>query len=176
MKRNLIWAVIGGLLVLAGLIAYRFFVKAQSTPILIGDGSIVIESEVPLVPNQYTQIAPNVLRHKDASKTMHQIMQNGNPKLNCGGHRKCKITAKWDNGFAIEIQESASQGVTITANGTGLDFNHGWEKHRYTWIYRLDSNVKLVDIEGTPDGSPTGPPLTPLCSGPGCTIEMEHYK
>jgi hypothetical protein len=157
----------GALLVVAGYYGYQFLKGGTDTPILVGDGSMVIGSPVPL--NTWSALDQYTIVHPKPRGKMAEIEVAGVTKDACPGNAPCTVKATWSNGSTLEVHTGpAGKGLAIRSS---VPFLKGWDKYTYTWVYSTP-NATLSDIAVQKGNSSQ---WKPVCTGPGCQVVI-HYR
>jgi hypothetical protein len=165
--KKLGWMILGGILVVAGYYAIKSVTGGTDTPILVGDGSVVIGSPVPF--DTWGKPDDSTLVHPNSSAKIRGIDVLGTQKDACPGNSPCTIRATWSNGITLVVHTDPNgRGATIKSSVT---FLKGWEKYPYTWIYPTPS-AALSDISVQKGNSSQ---WNPVCTGPNCRVVI-HYK
>jgi hypothetical protein len=166
MRSKLIWATAGGLLVLGAVLVYLYLQVKADPPILIGDGSMVIESTVPL-DDILKIVSAHEIVLKKGGKKIYKVKHTGSLKeRDCQG-KGCTIKTTWSNGqyYLVVIDEG---GIKIRTN---TDFGT-WDttSDPYIWRFILPSGATNDALNVTPSGSP----VELLCSGGGCKVRIDY--
>ena len=145
------------------------------TPIIVSDGSIVIQS--PGVNLADWQPQGNArLDHPDSGKTMRTITVTGPNAVsgtNCEGKSKCTIEVTWSTGQGIRIvaKNNDNRGVQLEAINAPFD-NAGWNKSSaQSWRFTLPAGaVPTITLRGQGNNNT---PQT-VCRGAGCSVSVSY--
>jgi hypothetical protein len=174
MKSKLIWAAVGGLLVLGAWMLFSALQVKADPPILVGDGSMVIESGMPLAQWDWNSSTPRVITHPNQGKKIHMVKHKGGTAFkDCKGAGGCTVMATWKSGLSVFTMELSENGGNheVTINSS-VPFNDPqWNKtFTYTWICQPDPSMTLDEIKVKQDQSD----WTSLCKNKGCKVEIEY--
>jgi hypothetical protein len=160
------------LLALAGASLCAGVAQAGDTPIIVRDGSIVIESRLGGL-NGWSGQGRNAIHHPDGAKSLAELQVTGPGARNatCEAKGHCAVVLRWSSGETVTITPRANRkGLRIESSVPFDDAR--WSKSDGQWRLPLSESsaptITITDRQG-------GGQEETICSGKGCGVEV-HYK
>lgn len=152
----------------------RLRAQGSDSPIIVRDGSIVIENRG-LDMKEWRSAGRAALDHPHPDKALGEVEVTGPGAQNasCAQRGRCVVEMRWSTGQAIRIvaRQGGSRGLRLEASGLNFD-DEGWDKSAPAWRFTLpDGAEPAVTIR---DRSTNGQPEK-ICQGKGCAV-LVHYQ
>jgi hypothetical protein len=146
--------------------------RSDDTPIIVRDGSIVIESVGGDV-RQWKR-AGAMLTHPDGAKAMAalEVSGPGAKADTCAGRQHCFVEMTWSGGFAVRIHPVANRKGLVIESTVPFDDSR-WDKSGAIWRFQLPADSQF--LQATIVDRQRGGQATTICSGKGCAVRI-HFQ
>jgi hypothetical protein len=148
--------------------------QAQAdTPIIVSDGSIVIEDPGGDL-NAWSAQGANMLVHPQGNKRMGSVEVTGPGAISetCSNKGLCVIRISWSTGQSVRVfaAQGGNRGLRLGLQGAAFN-SPNWSKSSKRWSLPLEPGAEpTVTIR---DESTNGQPKV-ICKGTGCRVLVRY--
>jgi hypothetical protein len=162
-----------GCLALAGLAWMARPALAQGdSPIIVRDGSIIIEPDQGSLGDWQLTAGNRVIRHPSGTRRLDAVEPSGTGAANdtCANRAHCRVVFTWSDGSRVVVQPVGNrQGLLVESSTPYTD--PSWNRSGPSWTRTLPAGTTFTNVTIV-DRDAQGAQPREICRGQGCAVRM----